>query len=264
MEWEVVNLSAIRTKGSTYAEPTLFAKDEFVVAGTLESQSVLFALELLNDTGCEVLSIIDTKVANEVCDRLKIAPLPLSKPKLVRGYDGAIRDQLIIYMIAAPVFNLGAYREYMLPMLITDCNYSAILGKPWMNKHGVTLDMSDDTIKFPSGITVHGVKSHIPAPINDSIPRSQLLPKDKEPQKKPKPSPASPKLLKRPTAQPDPDFNILCVGAASYGTLARDRDTETFAMSVADIDRELAYDARCRMDALDINAVGTTQEETLR
>ena len=166
----------------------------------------------------------------------------------------------------APVLNLGSHRECAFPMLITDCKQAAILGKPWINKHGVSLDMSNDTIRFPSGITVHGVKSQIPAPLAFDPPKSTpSVPKPTEHKLGTDPKPMSaPKLLKRPRPEPGPDFNILCVGAAAYGTLTRDRDTQTFAMSMEDIDRELAYDARCRMDALNINSVGTTQEETLR
>ena len=51
---------------------------------------------------------------------------------------------------------VGDHLESTVPMLITNLgNQHIILGKPWMNKHKVLLDMADDRIVFLPGRCDH-------------------------------------------------------------------------------------------------------------
>lgn len=84
----------------------------------------------------------------KLCDLFGIEPIPLSKPKPVKRYDGKIADKRITHMLL-PRFTIQGHQESTCPMLITKLGqHKVILGTPWMKKHGVFLDMVNDKLIF--------------------------------------------------------------------------------------------------------------------
>ena len=109
----------------------------------------------LADTGATAYSFIDEKEAQLLSDYLDISPLPLTKPRYLCGYDGKVRKKPVTHAIY-PSMRVGDHTESTVPMLITNLgNQHIILGKPWMNKHKVLLDMADDKIIFIPGRCDH-------------------------------------------------------------------------------------------------------------
>ena len=116
----------------------------------------------LLDTGATGYSFVDPTMARRVCDKLQIEPIGLSKPKAIRGFDGKQAPNVThaIY----PTMTVQDHRETTTPMLITKLGqHQIILGKPWMKKHGVILDMQNDRLSFWPGHYQHDVALRLPA-----------------------------------------------------------------------------------------------------
>jgi len=69
------------------------------------------------------------------------------KPKPLKGFDGRL-GQAITYAIY-PTMTVHEHVETVALMLITSLgNHPIILGKPWMNKHYIMLNMTEDRVVF--------------------------------------------------------------------------------------------------------------------
>ena len=143
----------------------------------------------LLDTGATGYSFIDPSMARRVCDKLQIEPIRLSKPKAIRDFDGK-RAPDVTHAIY-PTMTVQEHRETITPMLITKLGqHPIILGKPWMKKHGVILDMRNDRLSFWPGHCQHTKKSHaeeLHKKVNAKAPHADEQraekPRAKEPQK---------------------------------------------------------------------------------
>ena len=127
---------------------------------------------------------------------------------------------------------MGKYKETTVPFLITDIgHHDAILGKTWMNKNRVLLDLGNDSIIFPERQSVNSTTS---------------------------PS-ARPKILPRPSPRSKEDaFSIHSVGAAAFHSLSKRPKTDNvqiFAISMEDINRQLAFFRDAEAEAISLTAV---------
>ena len=124
-----------------------FAQSPLVVTCTLSNGKYKNELTALIDTGATGYVFIDESTAHIVCERLSLSPVPLTKPKPIRGFDGRI-VQPITHAIY-PHLTVQDHHELTAPMLITTLGqHPIILGKPWLNKHRVVLDMGSDSLIF--------------------------------------------------------------------------------------------------------------------
>lgn len=111
--------------------------------------------DTLADTGCSGAHlVINEALIPSICEQLQIEPVPLSRPKPLRGYDGKLAERPITHCIF-PGLSIDGHREGTCPMLIAPLQHDLILGKPWMNKHKVVLDMMKDKILFLPGRCEH-------------------------------------------------------------------------------------------------------------
>jgi len=75
--------------------------------------------------------------------------MDLIKPKPLKGFNG--KKARAITQVIFLNLSFQNHTETLYCLYITDLGeYPIILGKPWMNKHGVILDMATDSIRFPS------------------------------------------------------------------------------------------------------------------
>ena len=126
------------------------------------TSATLFAAErshvlkdTLVDTGCSGANlVINEALVPMICEQLQIEPVPLPRPKPLRGYDGKIAPKPITHCIL-PGLNIDNHKESTCPMLIAPLHHDLILGKPWMNKHKVVLDMMKDKVLFVPGRCNH-------------------------------------------------------------------------------------------------------------
>ena len=122
---------------------------------------------------------------------------------------------------------VGDHFESTVPMLITDLGKQhIILGKPWMNKHKVMLDIADDRIIFVLGRCDHtGAPTPKPSPSSLVV---ELESTTSKPAKSSKAAVAKSRPKKVSTLLPTPipleenkALDIRQIGAAAFHSLAR-------------------------------------------
>ena len=128
---------------SSSSLPGNFFAEEALVASCMLGNNDKIKTTALLDTGATGYSFVDPAMARQICDNLAIEPIRLSKPKAIRGFDGK-RVPDVTHAIY-PTMTVQDHRETVTPMLVTKLGqHQIILGKPWMKKHGVILDMRND------------------------------------------------------------------------------------------------------------------------
>jgi len=235
-------------------EESYFGKP-FLINASLTSQNKSFSLRPLVDSGSAAYTLIHTKLADKVCKELGLQPIPLSKEKLIRGYDGKLSKKAITHKIL-PNLTIGNYKEPTVPMLIADLgHHEVILGKPWINKNGILLDMRHDTIVFPNQLD--SSISVLPIPYTKPLSWSGSI-------STPFAHTNAPKVLKRPASIAQEEaFSIYSIGVAPFQTLvdrSKSNHTEVFAMLVEDINREIVYYTRCNLDSISLFSIDETAQ----
>ena len=232
-------------------DPELFTLRPFVTACSLYSQGFLIPFRALVDTGCTAYSLIHSRLVPMVCDQLGLEPVPLSKPKRVRGFNGELSKLKITHAIYPGLLMKEKHRETTVPMLIADLGqHDIILGKPWMNRNQLVLNMKDDSIVFPQKpFPSSPLQTPLRTPLRTPLQTVRI----------------TPKILPRPSPTADDNaFSVCSVGAAPYAVLARQEEVQIFAMSMKDIDKQLALDRECRSEELSLKANASEHLEEIR
>ena len=109
----------------------LLVRRTFIATSTLASGKLKHVLEdSLVDCGCTgAHTVINKAIVPEICEKLRIQPIPLSTPKPLRGYDGKLSKKPITYFIL-PALIVNGHYESIYPMLIAPLQHDMILGKP--------------------------------------------------------------------------------------------------------------------------------------
>ena len=124
----------------------LFTDEALVILCTLGNSSEISTYFLL-DIGATGVAFIDKSMARHVCNVLKISFLPLAKPKPLKSFDE--KPTRPITHVIYPTLTVQGHSKLLAPMLVTLLGqHLIILGKPWMQKHGVILNMSCDKLTF--------------------------------------------------------------------------------------------------------------------
>ena len=133
-----------------------------MVACSLGRMNEIKTTSLL-DTGATSIAFIDLAIARHVCDVLQISFIQLAKPKPIRGFDDKPAPP-ITYAIY-PTLTVQGHTKLLAPFLIMKLGqHPLILGKPWIQKYGVILDMSCDKLTFWPGHCQH--PGSLPAAVN--------------------------------------------------------------------------------------------------
>ena len=151
----------------------LFTDEALVIPCTLGNSSKISTHSLL-DTGATGVVFIDKAMARHVCNVLKVSILPLAKPKPLKGFDEK-PARLITYAIY-PILTVQGHSELLAPMLVTLLGqHSIILGKPWMQKHGVILNMSCNKLIFWPGHCQHSGIEKLAGPLVKKLASKTLM-----------------------------------------------------------------------------------------
>ncbi len=109
-------------------EENYFGKP-ILIDATLSSQDQSYQLRPLIDSGSGAYALVHIHLADLICQKLGIQPIPLAKEKLIREYDGKLARKTIIYKILSNLI-IEDHKELIVSMLIADIGYhEAILGK---------------------------------------------------------------------------------------------------------------------------------------
>ena len=213
------------------------ARRPFRVSGVLASQGIRVTLTNgLVDCGCTgAYTVVNENLVPMLCEELGLEPYKLPRPKPLRGFDGKLADKPITHCLL-PNLIIQDHQESTCPMLIATLgNHDFILGKPWMNRHGVILDLLTDKLLFRPGHCHHDKNA-------------SSLPEDLEFQAVPEP--ASPHTSERIAADPTPvaqgsaptkteegvpePLDIQEVSAAAFYTNARDKQNKLFSLTMSE------------------------------
>ena len=159
----------------------LFTEEALVVPCTLGNKNKINTRSLL-DTDATGIAFIDKAMACHVCDVLKILFLLLAKLKPLKSFDE--KPARPITHAIYPTLTVQGHSKLLAPMLVTSLGqHPIILGKPWMQKHGVILDISCDKFTFWPGHCQHsGARkmlnelSVLPANQSPAPPVKELVP----------------------------------------------------------------------------------------
>ncbi len=216
-------------------------------------QNESFSLCSLINSNSVAHTLIHANLVNRVCKKLEIQSISLTKEKLIRDYDEKISKKIITHKILLNLI-IESHKKLTVSMLIADIDHhEVILSKLWMNKNEILLNMWNDVIVFSNQL-------------NTSISIFLILLNSKHSSWSRSTSSSSitqtktSMMLKRLvsiTAQKE-SFSIRSINAASIKTLlnhSKKNQTEVFALFMTDINRKIAYNTQCDLNALNVSSI---------
>ncbi len=261
---------------TTSSSNDFFASKSLTTECVLSSNEISYSLKSLIDTEAADYSFINELIAQNVYDHLQIESLPLIKLKSIRRFDNHYAKKLIIHAIYSNL-TVQDHMKRFVSMLITRLDqHQMILGKTWMNKIEMTIDMRDDRLQFSSfeahikdSIKVHSTvlsskKIAIEQKSSTSI---QILKRSISSvvTRLSEKSSSFSKIVKSSNsvnfASSFDSMNIAMIETAAYRSLVKRSNVTTFAIIVTKIDR-LLKTARNKLE--DVNLQELSHEEILK
>ncbi len=230
----------------------------FLVDAFLILQNESFSLRSLIDSDSVIYMIIHINLVNKVCKELKIQSISLTKEKLIKEYDEKIFKKTIIHKILSNLI-IESHKKLTVSMLITDIDHhEVILEKSWMNKNEILLNMRINIIVFSNQldtfISIFSISlnsKHLSWSRSTSstfIFQSKIS-----------------RILKQSvsTMIQKESFLIQSINVASFKTLlnrSKKNQTDVFALFMKNIDRKIAYNTQCNLNALNVSFVKKTTQ----
>ncbi len=253
-EIEIISLCKL---DEILSEENYFEKS-FLIDAHLILQNQFFSLRSLIDSDSVTHTLIHANLANKVCKKLEIQSISLTKEKLIRDYDEKIFKKIITHKILLNLI-IESHKKLTVSMLITDINHhEVILSKLWMNKNEILLNMQNDVIVFSNqlntSISIFSISlnskhsSWLQSTSSSSITQTKTSMMFKR--------------LVSITAQKE-SFSIWSINAALFKTLlnhSKKNQTEVFALFMTNINREIAYNTQCNLNALNVFSINETTQ----
>jgi len=231
-----------------------YFEKSFLIDTHLISQNQSFSLCSLIDSDSVIYKIIHSNLVDKVCKKLKIQSISLTKEKLIKDYDEKIFKKIITHKI---LFNLifESHKKLTVSMLIVDIDHhEVILSKLWMNKNEILLNMQNDVIVFLNQLNTFisiflislnsKHSSWLWSTLFSSITQTKIS-----------------MMLKRLVWKES--FSIQSINAASFKTLlnhSKKNKIEVFALFIMNINKEIAYNTQCDLNALNISSINETTQ----
>jgi len=230
----------------------------FLVDALLILQNKSFSLCSLIDSDSVVYTIIHINLVDKVCKELRIQSISLTKEKLIKEYDEKIFKKTITHKILSNLI-IESHKKLTVSMLITDINHhEVILEKSWMNKNEILLNMQINIIVFLNQlntfISIFSISlnskhlSWLQSTLFTFISQSKIS-----------------RMLKWSvsTMIQKKSFSIWSINVASFKTLlnhSKKNQTEVFTLFMKNIDRKIAYNTQCNLNALNISFIEKTTQ----
>jgi len=231
-----------------------YFEKSFLIDTHLISQNQSFSLCSLIDSDSVIYMIIHSNLVNKVCEKLKIQSISLTKEKLIRDYDEKISKKIITYKILLNLI-IESHKKLTVSMLIADIDHhEVILSKLWMNKNEILLNMQNDVIIFSNqlstSISIFSISlnskhsSWSRSTSSSSITQTKIS------------------MMLKWLVQEE-SFSIRSIDAASFKTLlnhSKKNKIEVFALFMMNINKEIAYNTQCNLNALNISSINETTQ----
>jgi len=231
-----------------------YFEKSFLIDAHLISQNWSFSLRSLIDSDSIIYTIIHSNLVDKVCEKLKIQSISLAKKKLIRNYDEKISKKIITYKILLNLI-IESHKKLTVSMLIADINHhEVILSKLWMNKNEILLNMRNDVIVFPNQLnTSILIFSIFFNSKHSSWSRSSLLSSIIQTK--------TSMMLKQFIREES--FLIRSIDATSFKMLlnfSKKNKIEVFALFMTNINRKIAYNTQCDLNALNVSSINETTQ----
>jgi len=230
----------------------------FLIDALLILQNESFSLCSLIDSDSVVYMIIHINLVDRVCKELKIQFISLTKEKLIKEYDENIFKKTITHKILLNLI-IESHKKLTVSMLIADIDHhEVILEKSWMNKNEILLNMQIDVIVFSNQLDIFiSIFSISFNSKHSSWSRSTSFTSNSQSKIF--------RMLKRSvsTMIQKEFFLIQNINVASFKTLLnhlKKNQTEVFALFMKNIDRKIAYNTQCNLNALNVSFVEKTTQ----
>ncbi len=235
-----------------------YFEKSFLIDAHLIFQKWSFSLCSLIDSDSVIYMIIHFNLINKVCKKLRIQFISLTKEKLIKDYDEKISKKIITHKILLNLI-IESHKKLTVSMLIADIDYhEVILSKLWMNKNEILLNMWNDVIVFLNQlntfISIFSIlfnskhSSWLQLSSLTSITQTKIS-----------------MMLKRLvsiTAQKE-SFSIQSINVALFKTLlncSKKNKIKVFALFMININRKIAYNTQCNLNALNIFSINETTQ----
>ncbi len=230
----------------------------FLVNALFILQNESFSLRSLIDSDSVIYMIIHINLVNKVCKELKIQSISLTKEKLIKEYDEKIFKKTITHKILLNLI-IESHKKLTVSMLIADINHhEVILEKSWINKNEILLNMQIDIIIFSNQlntlISIFSISLNSKHSSWSQSTSSTFISQSK-----------ISRMLKRSvsTMIQKESFSIWSINVASFKTLlnrSKKNQTEVFALFMKNIDRKIAYNTQCDLNALNVSFIKKTTQ----
>jgi len=230
-----------------------YFEKSFLIDAHLISQKRSFSLRSLIDSDSVIYMIIHFNLVDKVCKKLKIQSISLTTEKLIRDYDEKISKKTITHKILLNLI-IESHKKLTVSMLIADINHhEVILSKLWINKNEILLNMQNNVIVFlnqlNTSISIFSISLNLK---HSSWSRSTLFFSITQTKIS--------TMLKRLVsiiAQKE-SFSIQSINVALFKTLlnhSKKNKIEVFALFMMNINRKIAYNTQCNLNALNISSI---------
>jgi len=231
-----------------------YFEKSFLIDAYFIFQNRSFSLRSLIDSDSVVYTIIHSNLVDKVCEKLKIQFISLTKEKLIRDYDEKIFKKIITHKI---LFNLiiESHKKLTVSMLIVDINHhEVILSKLWMNKNKILLNMQNDVIVFSNqlntSISIFSISLNSKHSSWSRSTSSSLIIHIKI------------SMMLKQFIQEE-SFSIWSINVTSFKTLlnhSKKNKIEVFALFMININRKIAYNTQCNLNALNVSSIDETTQ----
>jgi len=103
-----------------------YFEKSFLINAHLISQNRSFSLRSLIDSDSVIYMIIHSNLVDNVCEKLKIQSISLTKEKLIKNYDGKIFKKIITHKILLNLI-IESHKKLTVSMLIADIDHHEVI-----------------------------------------------------------------------------------------------------------------------------------------
>ena len=142
-----VMVSTVATAARTLSLDDSLEEDHFVTPCTLATRGTQIHTRSLIDCGSTAYAFLDHTFAQ----KNKIDMFPLREARELTVVDGRPISSGPVTHLAIASLRLGSHQEANVPFFVTSLGkYPVVLGLPWMRRHEIQFDWSNDLLRFTS------------------------------------------------------------------------------------------------------------------
>ena len=192
-------VSAVAITTDTLSLDDSLEEDHFVTPCILATRGIQIPTRSLIDCGATAYAFLDLTFAQ----KNNIDLFPLKEARELTVVDGRPISSGPITHLAIAALRLGSHQESNVPFFVTALkDYPVVLGLPWMRRHRIQFDWSNDSLRFTSELCANHCMSPSASSYIHQVPELSQPEKPSRVTQQPKQSQSSTEKPSRVTQQP--------------------------------------------------------------